>query len=118
MIRASFLVCSFAALTLAACASAPLPTERVTSIKAAMRSADELGANKTPQAALLLRLSQEELAQADALLKEGDEEGAERYLKRSKVDAELAIVLARQGEAQAEAEEALAAVAEIEKVNK
>lgn len=104
------LVSSFALLALAACATAPLAPDRLASSEAAIQSADQVGAGKLPQAALYLRLAQEELAQAQQFAKAGDKKRAAIFLERSNVDAALALALVRQDEAKADAEKANAAV--------
>lgn len=110
----SALLCSFALLTLTACATATLAPDRLASSEAAIRSAEEVGAGKLPQAALHLKLAEEELAQAKVFAKNGDKERAELFLQRSAADAELALALARQEEAKVDADNALAAVLDIE----
>ena len=89
---------------LVACASAQKPSsEEISQAQGAERSAREVGAEHVPQAALDLKLSQEELAKSNALAKEGKNEEAERMLQRSKIDAELSLALTRQSQAQAAA---------------
>jgi hypothetical protein len=103
-----------ALLALSACATTQLPPDRLASSTAAIRSADEVGAKELPQAALHLKLAQEELALAEQLAKDGDAARAELVLLRSNADADLALALARQAESQVDAEEAAAAVLAIE----
>ena len=70
---ALFLLTSVVAVAaLTACATTPLNTDRVSASQAAIQSADAVGAGKYPEAALHVRLAQEELAQAQALAKEGN----------------------------------------------
>jgi len=73
---------------------------------AAARSAREVGAESAPQAALHLKLADEEIARAKALIKDGDNERAEYTLVRAKADAELALSLAKEATANAEAQQA------------
>jgi hypothetical protein len=108
------LLFTFALFTLSACATAPLPADRLASNQAAIRSANEVGAGELPQAELHVRLAQEQLAQAKQLAANGDEARAELFLQRSAADAELAIVLAREAAAKEEAAKAKAAVATIQ----
>ncbi len=111
----------FATLTLflvtaavTACASAPLPPDRLASSQAAIRSANEVGAGDLPQAELHVRLAQEQLAQAKQLQKDGDDARAELFLQRSAADAELAIILAREEAAKAEAAKAKQALIDLQ----
>lgn len=108
------LALSFALLAVSACATAALPPERLASSEAAIRSADEVGASKLPQAALHLKLAQEELAQAKQYAKDGDAARAELFLQRSDADSELAMSLTREEEAKVEADKAHAAVLTIQ----
>jgi hypothetical protein len=96
------------------CATTSLPQDRVTSLQASMRSAEEVGAKDVPQAALHLKLAEEELARAKQLAALGDPERAELFLRRAAVDAELALALTREDEAQKEVTQANAAVRRIQ----
>jgi hypothetical protein len=77
---------------------------------AAIRSAEQSGAEEVPRAALHLQLAKEELEAATALHKSGDKEEAESMLLRAEADAELAIVLSLQDAEKTEAEAAIARV--------
>ncbi len=88
------------------CASYPAPTEKMANTTAATRSAEELGANKNPQAELHLRLAQEALTRAKQLIEDGENKRAESVLLRAQADAELAVMLAREAATRAEAEKA------------
>lgn len=100
------------ALPLAACASYPAPQQHMADSAAAVRGAEVVGAASQPQAALNLKLAQEEIQRAKALMDDGKNEEADFMTLRAKSDAELALALARehtsevraqQGEAQAKA---------------
>ena len=98
--------------TLAACilvgcaASMPSPTQDLAEAQSAQRSAIELGAADQPSAKLHLQLSQEQIAQATILMKNGDNVRADGLLLRAKSDAELAIALTRDQRAETEANRA------------
>jgi hypothetical protein len=98
-------------VSLAACASAPEPTDKLVSAQAAMRAAKEVGAEQYPQAQLHAQLAQEELDRAQKLIADGDNERAERMLWRATADAELAVAVAREGTSKKEAAAAESAVA-------
>lgn len=91
----------------AACASAPVPAERLASAEAALRSAAEVGAERTPQAALHLKMARDQIAEARNLIKSGDTELAGSVLARAQIDAELSLALAREDEARAKATAAI-----------
>ncbi|HVH45388.1 MAG TPA: DUF4398 domain-containing protein [Labilithrix sp.] len=91
----------------AACGSSfQPPTDRLASSEAAIRSARELGAENDPQAALHVRLADEQLATARNLMKDGENRRADIVLQRSKSDAELAVMLTREKAAKTEAQRA------------
>ena len=104
-------------LAAAACASHPPPTDRLANAIAAARAAQEAGAAQVPQAALQLKLAQEQIAQARAQMEDGENERAHYLALRASNDAELAVALARENSARKRAEEAsgLAASAEAPK---
>lgn len=80
----------------AACGGADLPLRNETSAVAAIRSADELGAEHVPVAAFHLELAREQLRQARAFFGDDENELATGCLRRAQVDAELAIALSRE----------------------
>jgi hypothetical protein len=94
------------AFGLAACGGYAVPTDRMIASEAAARSAREVGAESAPQAALHLKLAQEEIAQAKSLMKDGNNKRADYVLIRAKADAELSLALAKQAEAEAAAKKA------------
>ncbi len=93
-------------LLAAACASYPAPTERLATSEAALRAAQEVGAPSQPQAALHVKLAQEEIAGAKTAMANGDNKRADYLLIRAKADAELALGEAREASAIAEANQA------------
>jgi hypothetical protein len=94
------------AFGLAACGGYAVPTDRMIASEAAARSAREVGAANAPQAALHLKLAQEEIAQAKSLMNDGNNKRADYVLIRAKADAELALALAKQADAEAAAKKA------------
>lgn len=98
-------------LSVAGCATTQaLHTETST---AAIRSAEELGAPKVPQAALHLQLAKEAMVAATALNEAGDTDEANSLLERAEADAELAVALSR---AEADKSAALAAMERVRKL--
>ncbi|HET7504282.1 MAG TPA: hypothetical protein VFK02_24845 [Kofleriaceae bacterium] len=95
-----------AALGLGGCGGAQRPDARIATSQGAIRGAEEAGAQSVPQAALHLKLAEEEREHALELVKSGENHRAELLLARAEADAELALALARQAAAAAEAEKA------------
>jgi hypothetical protein len=91
-------------LVAAGCATVPKPSGELAESEGALRSAQELGAGQLPQAALELKIAQDELAKANDLMKDDHNEEARQSLLRSRADAELALALTRQGKARNEAQ--------------
>lgn len=81
------------------CASHPAPTEQVASSLAAVRGAQEAGALEVPEAALHVKLAEEQIEQAQALMSDDENQRAEDLAVRAYQDAELAIALARENAA-------------------
>jgi uncharacterized protein (DUF1501 family) len=71
----------------------------MTSAKAAVRSAEELGASGVPAADLHVKLAQEQIAHASKLMEDGENERAKLMLQRAAADAELALALAKEAAA-------------------
>jgi len=114
MNRIGLVVQLMTAVPLVGCASYPAPQQHLSDSVAAVRGAEEVGAATQPQAALNLKLAQEEVARAKALLDDGKMEEADYMTLRAKADADLALALAReatestraqQGESKAQAVE-------------
>jgi hypothetical protein len=90
---------------LGACAGAA-PPMNAEGPGAAIRAAEEVGADKIPEAALRLQLAKEQLERAKSMTSDNQQEGAHRLMMRSQADAELALALARSNQARASAEKA------------
>jgi uncharacterized protein DUF4398 len=89
------------------CASTGAPNQKSEQSSASIRAAEEVGATKTPEAALHLQLAKEEYEYAQQLPNPHDRPHADRLLLRAQVDAELALALARSADEKAEALTAL-----------
>ncbi len=90
---------------LLACASYPAPQQHLADSVASVRGAEEVGAAAQPQAALNLRLAQEEVMRAKGLLHDGKNEEADFMTLRAKADADLALTLAREDTARIRAQQ-------------
>lgn len=84
------------ALCAAGCASHPAPTEQVASSLASVRGAQEAGAMEVPEAALHVKLAQEQIEKSQLLMKDDDNKRAEDLAIRAYQDAELALAIARE----------------------
>ena len=106
---ASLLLLVFA-LPLAGCGGTTLAPGKVATAQAAVRGAQEAGAEQEPQAALHLKMARDQIARAQAAADEGEGEEAARLLQRAEMDAELALAIARKADAVNQAEQAQARV--------
>jgi hypothetical protein len=106
---------ALAAVFATACGGAPPPTNQLTQSKAAIRGAEEVGAENTPKAALHLKMARDHLKNAEALIVEEEYEDASLVLKRAEADAELAIAMSKETEARTEAEDAMRKVQELKR---
>lgn len=93
-----------AALGIVGCGSVPAPHEREASSQAAIRTATEMDAQQVPQAALHLKLAQEQFEKGKALMNDGDNARATYLLMRAQADAELSLALARENKTRIEAQ--------------
>jgi hypothetical protein len=93
-------------LTLVACGGAAIPQEKLTSAQAGLKGAEVAGAAENPQAALYLKLAKEEVAKANALIADSNNEEAARVLDRALADAELSLALANETHMKREAAQA------------
>ena len=105
--RSPFIASAVLSTLLFACGSSlPPPSDRLASAEAAARSARELGADREPNAQLHLKLASEQIEQAKKLMADGDNKRADLILQRANSDAELAVMLAKEQSARAEADKA------------
>jgi hypothetical protein len=93
------------AVSLGACGGAAIPQEQLTAAKAQVSGAEVAGAPAEPRAALHLKLAKEQIAKAEALIEDGDNEEAAHVIERAQADADLALSLAKENKAKAEAQE-------------
>lgn len=95
-------------------ASAPVPATQVTETQAAIRAAEEVGAPNVPKAALHLKMAKDQLQTAQAQIADDDNVQARMTLDRARVDAELALALARENALRAKAAEALEKIKKLQ----
>lgn len=106
--------CGVAALAIVGCASASVPSQQMSQSQAAIRAAEELGAENHPRAALHLKMAKDQMRTARALIESGEGQQARATLMRAEADAELALMLAREARIRAEAREAMNKVRELQ----
>jgi hypothetical protein len=99
------------------CAAGLAPTQRLADAQSAERSARELGANNVPQAQLSLKLAQQQIAEAQAAIEDGENERANSLLLRAKADAELSVAQAREHDSKVEKQEAVVDSSEQQTTN-
>lgn len=108
-------LCGVLSLTAIACGGAQLNQAKVTEVQSSVRAAEAVGANDQPKAALHLQLARDEMAEAQRLAQEGDEENAALVLDRARADAELAFQLAKTEQEQEKARQAWLKIQELKK---
>ena len=87
--------------------SAEVPSEHLAESQTAVRSAEEVGAARVPEAATYLGYAQQQVATGQQLLAQGHYEAADLQLQQAAVDARLALTLARAVPMQNEAQRLL-----------
>jgi hypothetical protein len=96
------------AASCATTAPAAEPSLHSESSSGAIRAAEEVGAARTPSAALHLQLAKEQFEQARRTTPDPmDRDRADRLLMRAQADAELSLVLARSEADKVEAQQAI-----------
>lgn len=103
------------ALATGCSSSPPLQTESSTS---AIRAAEAVGTTNSPRAALHLQLARESADQAKVLADKGEKDEAKSLLTRAEVDAELAVLLAREQNEKTDAARAMEQVRQLQQDNK
>jgi hypothetical protein len=102
-------------MALAGCGGAPVPAEDVTQSKAAISAAEAVGAQSVPNAALYLKMAKDNVAKAESLIKDGNNEEANLFLLEAQSDAELSLSLAREEGMKQQANEAMKKVETLKK---
>jgi apolipoprotein N-acyltransferase len=105
-LKAVVSVSSLVALFAVGCASSAVPLDRHTDAKATVRAAQEAGAQSTPQAALHLKMANDELASAQKAIDDNDNDRAHLLLNQAQSDADLSLALARGTTEKQQAQEA------------
>ena len=102
-----------AALLLAACGGAAVPSQQLASAKSSIRGAEDAGAAQNPKAAMHLKLARDQTARAERLIADDENESAALTLNQADADADLAVALAHEGQQRQAAEQAKARIDEL-----
>jgi hypothetical protein len=98
-------VATVAVASCAACGGYTVPPQHVTGAQTAIAAARGGGADADPQAALHLKLAEEQYSGARNLQTQGDQKQADLMFLRSQADAQLAQSLVRKSSATAETQQ-------------
>jgi hypothetical protein len=104
--RALYVSIAAAAFVAVGCAGNEIPSRELARTEAAVRAADEVGANGVPRAALHLKMARDQLQLAQHYINEEEEALARAALERATYDAETALALAREDQTRQAAREA------------
>lgn len=99
-----FAVVAATSLATACATTTPPPTNALVESRAAVRVAEQNGAERDPRAAQYLSLARQQIADAERLTREGSHSSAAQTLEQAELNAEMAGELARQANARADAE--------------
>jgi hypothetical protein len=99
------LAAAVAVASCAACGGYTVPPQHVTGAQTAIAAARGGGADADPQAALHLKLAEEQYSGARNMMSKGDDKQADLMLLQSQADAQLAQSLARKTTATAETQQ-------------
>lgn len=105
----TLVLAAMAAVGAVGCGGAGLPPASVASLASAqgsVRAAQEVGAEEVPRAALHLKYAKDQIADAERLLEEDENDEAQVVLTMAESDAEVALELAKQAAAEEEAAQA------------
>lgn len=111
--KASALLLPVALAVATGCGSAAVPASQVSETQATIRAAQEIGAERTPRAAMHLKMARDQSQYARALAADGDTVEAWYFLRRAEADADLAIAITREAEMQRKAAQAKQRTAEL-----
>lgn len=91
-----------------------VPTEQLVDSQVSIRQAEAAGAESVPNAAQHLQWAREQTNEARRLLERDRRNEAALFLKRAEADAELALALAHEAPARAEADRLLQQVQQLQ----
>lgn len=89
-----------------ACGGSSLPPAKAADTQASISAASAVGAQQNPQAALHLKMAQDQFKQAQGLINDGKDDEARLVLERATADAEVALIITREAQASANVKKA------------
>jgi hypothetical protein len=96
---------SLMSLPLISCAGQEVPRAEHVDTKSSVKTAELAGAKEVPSASLYLKMAQDGVERAEALMEEKEYDEAKRVLQRAQMDADLALTMTREEELRQEAED-------------
>jgi hypothetical protein len=111
---AGFAMCTALAV---GCSSQQAPHTALTEAQSEVSAAEARGAQDVPQASLHLKMAKDAIAEAETLMKDGENEKARAALERAHVDAKLAKSLATENQIKEQAQEQIDRVKSLEQAN-
>ncbi|MES1188240.1 MAG: DUF4398 domain-containing protein [Myxococcales bacterium] len=102
------------AMLVVACGGSSLPPAKVADTQSSISAAAAVGADQNPQAALHLKMARDQLKQAQALLDDNKGDEARLVLERADADAQVALMITREAQANANVRKARADVAALQ----
>ncbi len=112
--RGSPALLSLMCIPLIGCAAQQVPQAEHVDTKSTVKAAEVAGAQEVPRASLYLKMAQDGVKDAEALMAEEKYDEARQELERAKIDADLALSLTREEEIRQEAEEEKQRLKELE----
>jgi hypothetical protein len=97
-----------------ACAGGTLPPAQSAQVQAEIKAAETVRVADDPKSALHIKLAKDQYAQAEREAKNGNEEEASLILSRAAADAQLAVALSKNIEAQRKSDLAVAKLKELD----
>jgi hypothetical protein len=107
-------LCAAVLAGIAGCATSRAPLEKMADVRGEIRAAERLDADHVSTAASYLALAREEEDRGRRLINAGQHQRAAYVLERARADAELALSLATEIPARAEAEKAIEQVKQLQ----
>lgn len=108
------MLCAAVLAGLAGCATSRAPLNQMADARGEIRAAEQLDADHVSSAATYLSLAREEEDRGRRLINSGQQRRAAFVLERAQADAELALALATEIPARAEAERAIDRVKQLQ----
>jgi len=109
-----FVTTALFAVSVVACGGSSLPPAKVVDTESSISAAAAVGADQNPQAALHLKMARDQLKQAQTLIEDNKGDEARLVLERAEADAQVALMITREAQANANVRKAKADVAALQ----